>query len=151
MLTRSWKRLLQESRTLGDDRLRQGLIGLAPLVSEIIAKEDRSGGGTIMKAVHGERLGVLLAQLETAWLLPFTEKTLTKQFIDLLRNVHIIITSETFRPIESLRSSDEASFHRTVMHLACFCARKARSLIQESRKSLSRATFCHLINHACGT
>jgi nuclear pore complex protein Nup188 len=133
MLTRSWKRLLQESRTLGDDRLRQGLICLAPLVSEMIAKEDRSGGGTIMKAVHGERLGVLLAQLETAWLLPFTEKTLTKQFIDLLRNVHIIITSEIFRPIESLRSSDEASFHRTMMHLACFCARKARSLVQESR------------------
>lgn len=133
MLTRSWKRLFQESRTLGDDKLRRGLICLAPLVSEIIAKEDRSGGGTIMKAVHGERLGVLLAQLETAWLLPFTEKPLTKQFIDLLRNVHIIITSETFRPIESLRSGDEASFHRTVMHLACFCARKARSLVQESR------------------
>jgi nuclear pore complex protein Nup188 len=132
MLTRSWKRLLQESRTLGDDRLRQGLIRLAPSVSGIIAKEDRRGGGTIMKAVHGERLGVLLAQLETAWLLPFTEKTLTKQFIDLLRNVHTIVTSETFRPIDSLRSSDEASFHRTVMHLACFCARKARSLVQES-------------------
>ncbi len=133
MLTRSWKRLFQESRTLGDDRLRQGLISLAPLVSEIIAKEDRNGGGTIMKAVHGERLGVLLAQLETTWLLPFTEKALTKQFIDLLRNVHIIITSETFRPIESLRSGDEASFHRTVMHLACFCARKARSLVQKNQ------------------
>jgi len=133
MLTRSWKRLLQESRTLGDDGLRRGMINLAPLVSEIIAKEDRSGGGTIMKVVHGERLGVLLAQLETAWLLPFTEKTVTKQFVDLLRNVHVIIMSETFRPIESLRSSDEASFHRTVMHLACFCARKARSLVQESQ------------------
>ena len=133
MLTRSWKRLLQEARTLGDDKLRKGLLGLAPLVSGIIAKEDRSGGGTIMKTVHGERLGVLLAQLETAWLLPFTERTLTTQFIDLLRNVHIIATSETFRPIQSLRSNDEASFHRTVMHLACFCARKARSLVQESR------------------
>jgi len=133
MLTRSWKRLLQESRTLGDDKLRQGLIGLAPLVSGIIAKEDRGGTGTIMRAVHSERLGVLLAQLETAWLSPFTEKTVTKQFIDLLHNVHIITTSETFRPIESLRSNDEAAFHRTVMHLACFCARKARSLVQESR------------------
>jgi nuclear pore complex protein Nup188 len=133
MLTRSWRRLLQESRTLGDDKLRQDLIALTPLVSETIAKENRSGGGTIMKAVHGERLGVLLAQLETAWLLSFTEKNLTKQFIDLLRNVHIIITSEVFRPIESLRSSDEASFHRTALHLACFCARKARSLTQESR------------------
>ncbi|PVG03582.1 hypothetical protein CPB86DRAFT_869493 [Serendipita vermifera] len=131
-LTRAWKRFLQAGgATLqGDDKLRHELLRLSVLVSQKIAQEER--GGSTMTAVHTERLGVLLALLESTWSLSLTaSKEAVETFTKLLQNVHAIIMSDTFSPLRSLQeaySNDNSGFHRIVLQIAYFCTRKARTL-----------------------
>ncbi|CAG8583134.1 16260_t:CDS:2, partial [Acaulospora colombiana] len=134
-LTRAWKRFLQAGgATLhGDDKLRHELLRLSVLVSQKIAQEER--GGSTMITVHTERLGVLLALLESTWPLSLTaSKEAVEVFTKLLQNVHAIIMSDTFSPLRSLQeaySNDNSGFHRTILQIAYFCTRKARTLFMK--------------------
>jgi nuclear pore complex protein Nup188 len=131
-LTRAWKRFLQAGgATLqGDDKVRHELLRLSVSISQKIAQEER--GGDTMVVIHTERLGVLLALLESTWPMTLTtNKETVGLFTRLLQNVHAIILSDTFPPLRSLQqahSNENPGFHRTILQIAYFCTRKARSL-----------------------
>jgi len=131
-LTRAWKQFLQEGGGMlqSDDKMQINLFKLSVPLSEMIAKEERSN--KTMTIVHTERLGTLLALLQSAWTLSLTtNQEYIKFFTDLLRNVHAIVISETFPPIDSIRqfgSGEGTGFHRQILQITYFCARKARTL-----------------------
>lgn len=131
-LTRAWKQFLQEGGAIlqADAKMQTSLFKQSVTLSDMIAKEQRTG--KIMTIVHTERLGTLLALLQSSWSLSLTiNRETTKLFTDLLRNVHAIVISETFPPLDSIRDSNSgegASFHRQILQITYFCARRARSL-----------------------
>ena len=135
--TRAWKQFLQEGGATmqNDDKSKIELFQLSISMSETIANETRTG--KTMEIVHTERLGALLALLESSWPLSMAaSKDVTKMFATLLRHVRAIVMSEVFPPIESLRQSaagEGTGFHRQVLRIAYFCSRKARSLFQKGQ------------------
>ncbi|KIM22527.1 hypothetical protein M408DRAFT_332895 [Serendipita vermifera MAFF 305830] len=135
--TRAWKQFLQEGGATmqDDDKGKTELFKLSISMSETIANEHRTG--KTMSIIHTERLGALLALLESTWSLSLTaNKEVAKMFAQLLRNVHAIVMSEVFPPIESLRQSavgEGTGFHRQVLRIAYFCARKARTLFHKGQ------------------
>lgn len=148
--TRAWKKFVQEGgpTVQGGDAGQEMLFSLSIPLSEIIAKESRRGD--IMAVIHVERLGILLALLEGSWSLPLSgDKKLVKSFCDLVRNVHAIVMSETFPPIDSLRQTRAGvgtQYHRLVLRLAYLCSRRARAVC--SKQSLLTADQCSIIASA---
>jgi nuclear pore complex protein Nup188 len=135
--TRAWKQFLQEggASMQSEDKAKIELFQLSISMSETIAKETRKG--KTMTIIHTERLGALLALLESTWSLSLAiNKDVSKQFSKLLRNVHAIVMSDVFPPIESLRESasgEGTGFHRHVLRIAYFCTRKARTLFERGQ------------------
>ena len=138
-LGQSWQTLLVKIAPFlqGDVKFRPSVLSLAAAISAIIAKEDRAGD--IILTAHGVRLAILLALLELAWFSGATfgdEKREIGNFVNIMKETHGIIVSEWQSPIDSVRITSQARFHRTLLQIVYFCAMECRSLTRR-RKGLS--------------
>jgi nuclear pore complex protein Nup188 len=130
-LGQSWQALLVKVAPFlqGDIKFRLVVLSLASLISASIAKEKRSG--EIILTAHGIRLAILLALLELAWFSGATfgdEKGEVASFMKVMENAHDIIVSEWQPPINSVRNTTRAPFHRTLLQIIYFCATECRGL-----------------------
>ncbi|KAF8270909.1 hypothetical protein EI94DRAFT_1721425 [Lactarius quietus] len=130
-LGQSWQTLLVKVAPFlqGDVKFRPSVLSLAAAISAIIAGEKRSGD--IILTTHGVRLAILLALLELAW---FSETEISN-FAKIMEETHHIILSEWQSPIDSVRTTSQTRFHRTLLQIVYFCAMECRSLTRR-RKGL---------------
>ena len=130
-LGQSWQALLVKVAPFlqGDIKLRPVVLSLASSISASIAKENRSG--EIILTAHGIRLAILLALLELAWFSGAAfgdEKREVANFMKVMENAHDIIVSEWQPPINSVRNTTRAPFHRILLQIIYFCATECRGL-----------------------
>ncbi|KAF9459152.1 nucleoporin subcomplex protein binding to Pom34-domain-containing protein [Collybia nuda] len=127
-LAESWQFLFQQVAPYlrGDAAVRPVILSIAASISYDIAAEGRSGD--MMATIHGTRLSLLLAMLEVAWFSTSDKPAEIQSFIDLVRNVHGIITNESQSPARSFLGALSVPFHRTLLQIVYFCTRHARNL-----------------------
>ncbi|KAG8956510.1 hypothetical protein FRC03_010771 [Tulasnella sp. 419] len=129
-LARSWKELLRETAIWLKDvdrKLEETVLQCAVVASRIIADETRDG--PIMVHVHTDRLALLEALLNVAWLVRKVDVAVTQstqQFVKLVKNVRSIVGSDNFRIIDSVRKRSSVTFHRMLLYIIYFCARVGR-------------------------
>lgn len=119
--TRSWRQLLEIVLPLlrRDAAASANVLGVASLVAEAIANEDREG--QIMTTVHEERLSILLTMVE---ILQGMASPKVKDDLVVLLDVSRIFTSDTLPPLESVARRTTPLFHRTLFRIAYFIFRK---------------------------
>ncbi|GLB34283.1 putative nucleoporin subcomplex protein binding to Pom34 [Lyophyllum shimeji] len=127
-LTESWQFLFQQvvPYLRGDPVVRPVVLAISATISYDIAKEGRSGD--MMATIHGRRLALLLAMLEVAWFSSSDKPPEVASFMDLVRNVHGIITNEAQPPANSFLGMVSTPFHRILLQIMYFCARHCCSL-----------------------
>lgn len=127
-MMRAWGLLLGQVRghLRNSAKARSILLSAAALASQDIAKESRSGD--FMATIHGARLQLLLALLEAAWYTNSDSPQQVKDFMNVLNNVGVIISSETFPPGRSFLGLVPDAFHRSLLLIIYFCAKKCQYL-----------------------
>ncbi|KAG5653361.1 hypothetical protein H0H81_000862 [Sphagnurus paluster] len=132
-LTDSWRFLFQQvvPYLRADASVRPIVLANCATISYDIAKEERSGD--MMATIHGRRLSLLLSMLELAWFSPSDKPSEVGSFMELVRNVHGIITNEAQSPAKSFLGMVSAPFHRTLLQIMYFCARHCRSLARRPK------------------
>jgi nuclear pore complex protein Nup188 len=135
-LGQSWQTLLVKISPFlqGDVKFRPVVLSLAASISASVAKEKRSGD--IILTAHGIRLAILLALLELAWFSGAAfgdEKQEIASFVKAMGNAHDIILSEWQPPIDSVRNTTRATFHRTLLQIIYFCAIECRGLTRRPK------------------
>ncbi|KAG6845532.1 hypothetical protein H0H87_007776 [Tephrocybe sp. NHM501043] len=132
-LAESWQLLFRQvvPYLRADTSVRPIVLAISATVSYDIAKEDRSGD--MMATIHGRRLSLLLAMIELAWFSPSDKPPEVTSFIEIVRNVHGIITNDAQSPAKSLLGMVSIPFHRTLLQIMYFCARHCRNLVRRPK------------------
>ncbi|KZT41836.1 hypothetical protein SISSUDRAFT_1059148 [Sistotremastrum suecicum HHB10207 ss-3] len=127
-LTKSWSDLLSSviSTARKDSKIRENALTLAKSISNIISSETRAG--IVMQNVHSERLKILLALLQIAWFGKPLSKTEIVHFVEMAGHLAEIITSEIFPPNASFARDCKAPFHRTLLQILFYVAKRGREL-----------------------
>ncbi|KAG5352065.1 hypothetical protein C0989_003990 [Termitomyces sp. Mn162] len=129
-LAESWQLLFQKVVPYfrNDILVRPIVLAICATISYDIAKEDRQGD--MMTTIHGRRLSLLLSMVELAWFSSSDKPPEVASFIDLVRNVHNIITNDAQSPAKSFLGTVSVPFHRTLLQIMYFCARHCRNLVR---------------------
>ncbi|KAG6871920.1 hypothetical protein C0995_014834 [Termitomyces sp. Mi166 len=132
-LAESWQFLFQKvvPYLRGDALVRPIVLAICATISYDIAKEDRQGD--MMTTIHGRRLSLLLSMIELAWFSPTDKPPEVVSFIELVRNVHNIITNDAQSPSKSFLGTVSVPFHRTLLQIMYFCARHCRNLLRRPK------------------
>ncbi|KAF5388425.1 hypothetical protein D9615_000845 [Tricholomella constricta] len=132
-LAESWQYLFQQvvPYLRGDASVRPIVVATSATISYDISKEDRSGD--MMATIHGRRLSLLLSMLELAWFSSTDKHPEVISFMELVRNVHGIITNDAQPPAKSFLGMLSTPFHRTLLQIMYFCARHCRSLARRPK------------------
>ncbi|THG96997.1 hypothetical protein EW026_g4934 [Hermanssonia centrifuga] len=127
-LTESWQHLLLQVVPFlrGDVSVRRIFLSFAATVSGGIASEKRSGD--MMSTIHNARLSLLLSLLEVAWFSTSDKSDEVQHFVELVKNLSGIINNVSQPPAKSFLRQLTVPFHRSLLQIAYFCARHARSL-----------------------
>ncbi|WRT69208.1 uncharacterized protein IL334_006192 [Kwoniella shivajii] len=116
-LTRSFRQLAEaiSSWTEGDSLATNAALKAGVSISEVISEEYR--GGDVMFAVQVERLSILAVVLETA-LDVQEEKQPNPEFVQqLASSMVVIVNSQSFPPVVSLRHPDLPAIHQPVLRI----------------------------------
>ncbi|KAG6840409.1 hypothetical protein C0991_006880 [Blastosporella zonata] len=132
-LAESWQFLFQQMVPYlrGDTAVRPIVLAICATISYDVAKEERPGD--MMATIHGRRLSLLLSMVELAWFSPSDKPPEVVSFIELVRNVHDIITNDAQSPAKSFLGMVSVPFHRTLLQLMYFCARHCRNLVRRPK------------------
>ncbi|KAG6917687.1 hypothetical protein DXG01_001662 [Tephrocybe rancida] len=132
-LAESWQFFFQQVTPYlrGDNAVRPIVLAICATISYDIAKEERPG--EMMATIHGRRLSLLLSMIELAWFSPSDKASEVASFIDLVRNVHGVITNDAQSPAKSFLGMVSVPFHRTLLQIMYFCARHCRSLVRRPK------------------
>ncbi|KAF8318134.1 hypothetical protein DL93DRAFT_430891 [Clavulina sp. PMI_390] len=123
-LTRSWVELLEVSMPIvrASKPAQKALVGSAKLITTSLSAEKRSGA--VMTAIHADRLRVLYALVNVTW----TYELTWDELLPIMEPMKLVITHEVHRPLDSVTGLVAPAFHQTVLQLAYYCAKKARTL-----------------------
>ncbi|KAG5644795.1 hypothetical protein DXG03_007617 [Asterophora parasitica] len=132
-LAESWQFLFQQvvPYLRGEASVRPIVLATSATISYDISREERSGD--MMAAIHGRRLSLLLSMLELGWFSSSDKPAEVTSFIELVRNVHGIITNDAQPPAKSFLGLLSTPFHRTLLQIVYFCSRHCRSLVRRPK------------------
>ncbi|KAG6836390.1 hypothetical protein H0H93_008535 [Arthromyces matolae] len=122
-LAEAWQLLFQQvvPYLRVDTAVRAVVLTICATISYDIAKESRQGD--MMATIHGRRLSLLLSMIELAWFSPSDKPPEVVSFIDLVRNVHGIITNDTQSPAKSFLGAVSVPYHRILLQSSLWLAR----------------------------
>ncbi|KAG9015816.1 hypothetical protein FRB93_012381 [Tulasnella sp. JGI-2019a] len=138
ILLRSWKQLLQQSASWlkSTKSLEANMITSAAGAAKVIAEERKSG--SVMLAIHAERMGLLQGLVNVAWQVPTGQILDTTDFLPLLKNVRSLSLSEVFPPMDSLRRHHPNSFHQSLLCVIYYCAQRAAQISSSLQTKLDQ-------------
>jgi len=131
--TEAWQSLFQQTVPYlrGDVSVRPIILAISATISYDIAREQRSGD--MMATVHGRRLSLLLSMLEVAWFSTSDKAVEIQSFMELVRNVHHVLTNDCQPPAKSFIGAFSAPFHRTLLQIIYYISRQSRNLARRPK------------------
>ncbi|WWC72961.1 uncharacterized protein I206_106925 [Kwoniella pini CBS 10737] len=116
-LTRSFRQLAESisAWTEGDNLAINASLKAAVAISETVAEEDR--GGDVMLAIQVERLSILAVLLETALDTEESQQPDPESLKQLSTYMALIVNSQSFPPIVSLRHPTLPEIHQPVLRI----------------------------------